>query len=181
MHQTSLEKMKKFIFDYLCFNQEFTILDVGSLSVNGSYKEIFNKKNWKYVGADIVKGENVDVVLKNPFDWSKELKDDLFDIVVSGQTFEHVERPWEVMTEISRVMKPGAICCIIAPSNGEYHEPPDCWRFYSDGMKALANYANLEVISCVTDNAGEWRDTILIARKPDAEDQNKSRKRIPKT
>lgn len=181
MHLSSLEKMKRFIFDYLCFNQEFSILDVGSLSVNGSYREIFNKKNWKYTGVDIVKGENVDIVLKNPFNWSKELKSDSFDIVVSGQTFEHIERPWEVIKEIHRVMKPGGICCIIAPSVGDYHEPPDCWRFYSDGLKALAEYADLEVVSCITDKVGDWRDTTLIARKRDEEDINKSRQRVSKT
>ncbi|HAW19754.1 MAG TPA: hypothetical protein DCX14_06190, partial [Flavobacteriales bacterium] len=94
--------------------------------------------------------------------------------LISGQALEHVEYPWVIFEEFYRVMKKGALCCIIAPSSGPEHRYPiDCWRFYGDGMRALCKHANLTCIECHTDSEQDdldeesrvWKDTILIAKK----------------
>lgn len=153
--------------------KKIKILDIGSTDVNGSYRNLFEKNNWEYYGADIVKGKNVDIILYDHYNW-KKIKSDSYDVVISGQAFEHIEFFWVTILEIARVLKSGGVCCIIGPSAGVEHKYPfDCWRFYPDGLKALAHYANLEPIEVYTEfepvqysDASElWKDSVLIARK----------------
>jgi SAM-dependent methyltransferase len=126
------------------------------------------------VGADVVPGKNVDVVLPDIYSW-RAFRSNSFDVVVSGQTLEHVEFPWLTVGQIARVLKPGGRCCVIAPSSGPEHRfPVDCWRLYPDGARALARYAGLDVVEAETladavDSTGApnvWHDTVLIAEKP---------------
>jgi hypothetical protein len=51
----------------------------------------------------------------------------------------------------------------------------DCWRFYPDGMRSLAQFARLEAIDVTTqwedegydDGSDWWHDTMLVCRKQD--------------
>ena len=150
------------------------ILDLGSLDVNGSYREYFDVSPWLYRGVDMTQGENVDIVLEDPYDW-REIRSNSVDVLISGQAFEHIEFFWITMLEIERVLKPGGLCCIIAPSGGSEHRyPVDCWRFYTDGFAALGRFARLEVVEAFTqwkpdsryaDLSNSWRDSVLICRK----------------
>jgi SAM-dependent methyltransferase len=176
MHRTSYDNMALFVEKHLSplKGRPLRILDVGSQDVNGTYKPLFSDQAWRYSGADVGPGPNVDVILKRPYLW-RELKANSYDVVVSGQTLEHIEYPWLTVMEIARIMRPGGICCLIAPSVGPEHRYPlDCWRLLPDGARALARYASLQVIETYTcsdelDSAGgpnEWYDTVLIATKP---------------
>ena len=174
MHQSSYEKMNLFKEQFLSKKEILTILDIGSQDVNGSYQPIFETKNWSYVGADMVAGSNVDLVLNNAYVW-KEIKSNSFDVLISGQTFEHIEFFWITMLEVFRVLKPGGLCCILAPSSGPEHRyPVDCWRFYPDGLAALARCSQLDVLTVSTqwealgydDGSDQWHDSTLVCRKP---------------
>ncbi len=177
MHQSSLDEMLNFKNKYLESSKDKPLLvfDLGSQDVNGSYRKYFNASPWKYYGIDVTPGKNVDIVLKDYYKWS-EIKSDSADVLISGQAFEHIEFFWITMLEIARVLKPGGLCCIIAPSGGfEHRYPMDCWRFYTDGFVALARFAKLEVIEAstrwasdakYTDDSNLWKDTVLVCRKP---------------
>lgn len=176
MHLSSLEKMARF-GKTLDSNQSLKILDFGSRDINGSYKSIFEKERWQYTGVDLSPGKNVDIVLSDPYRWP--IKDCSYDVVISGQKLENVEWFWEVMREVSRVLKPGGIVCIIVPSSGfEHRSPVDTYRFYPDGLRAMSKWAGLEVIEANTDwgssnykdSSNLWRDSLLIAKKPNAVD-----------
>ncbi len=156
--------------------EKIRVLDVGSYDVNGSYRHLFPEDRYEYVGLDMAPGPNVDLVLKRPYDWS-ELKTDSFDVVISGQAFEHMEFFWVTMVEMARVLDENGLLCIVAPNGfGEHRYPVDCYRFFSDGMVSLARYVNLEPLHVHTNAAptaegGEWHseneaDSVLIARKP---------------
>lgn len=152
------------------------IMDLGSLDVVGNYtyREIFNCPNWTYTGVDMAEGNNVDIVLKNPYAW-REIKSNSVDVFISGQAFEHVEYVWILMLEVFRVLKPGGICCIIAPAGGfEHRYPVDCWRFYTDGMNALAKFSGMTTVEAYTqwepegysaDNSDVWQDSVLVCNK----------------
>ena len=178
MHKSSLLNMKYFTKKYMKSKKCYKILDIGSQEVdgniNGSYRHIFKNPNWKYYGADIVKGKNVDIVLEKPYQW-KNIKSQSFDVVVCGQMLEHDEFFWLTMLEIKRIMKRGGICCIIAPSGGPEHRyPVDCYRYYPDGLRAAAKYAGLETLEAYAqwneelypDMDANWRDCVLIGRRP---------------
>lgn len=175
MHLSSLDNMKKFVADHLDSkkNESLVVFDLGSQAIGGSYRSLFECENWNYIGVDVCSGSNVDLILDDPYRWG-EIKSNTVDVLVSGQTFEHIEYFWLTMQEISRVLKPEGLCCIIAPSGGPEHRyPVDCWRFYPDGLRALARYVGLEVLSARTqwesrgypDDSDTWADSVLIARK----------------
>ena len=173
MHDTSFETMRTFVRVHLgvARGAPLEVLDFGSQVVDEqarSYRELFDDPNWRYRGLDIEAGVNVDIVVENAYAWDAVPADSV-DVVVSGQAFEHVEYFWASMFEIVRVLRPGGLAAIIAPSGGfEHRYPVDCWRFYPDGARALANYVGCEIVDVFTDwQHGEWDDTILVARKPE--------------
>jgi hypothetical protein len=176
VHKSSLDKMLAFKEKYLESkkNVPLCILDLGSLDVNGSYREYFEVSSWTYRGIDLAAGKNVDIVLQDPYHW-REIQSGSADVVISGQAFEHIGFFWLTMLEIARVLKPEGLCCLIAPSGGPEHRyPVDCWRFYPDGFTALAHFASLEVSEVYSQNgttgysdgSDMWQDTILVCRKP---------------
>jgi len=181
MHKSSMIRMKWFCENY-CINdnEKKTVLDVGSYCVenHSSYREIFNGDRFSYIGLDVVEGLNVAIAVKSPYKWN-EVEDNFCDILISGQVFEHIEFPWLTIKEIARVVKPNGLICIIAPNGlGLHRYPVDCWRYYSDGMIALAKWAGLEILHVSTNLApkdspmdwySQWQDCMLIARKPETE------------
>ena len=186
MHQSSMEAMGRFLTDHLDDQrgQPLAILDVGSMDVNGSYRTLFDDPAWTYTGIDAAAGDGVDLVLADPYDWA-DLADESFDVVISGQVFEHIEFPWVTILEVARVLRPGGLVCIIVPAGGyEHRYPVDCWRYYPDGARALAHWADLDVLVAetswtptgeYTDDSAGWQDTVLVARKRDGRPRPASR------
>lgn len=171
MHKNSHEKMEWFKNTYLNKSNNLKILDVGSLDGKGNYNysDIFNEENWTYTGLDFQAGNNVDIVVTDIYNWF-EVEDSSYDVIISGQLFEHLEFFWLTMSQIERVLKPGGFVCIIAPSSGPRHggNTPNCYLFYEDGMKAMAKYVDLEVLHASVDEREEakpWNDACLVARK----------------
>ena len=174
MHQSSYDKMLRFKSEFLSDQDKLSIYDLGSQDVNGSYKPIFTHENWSYTGLDMASGANVDIVLEKPYSW-QEIRSSSVDVLVSGQAFEHIEFFWISMLEVFRVLRPGGLCCLVAPSAGQEHRyPVDCWRFYPDGFSALAKFAQMDVLQISTqwefrgyeDDSDQWHDSVLICRKP---------------
>lgn len=176
MHKSAMLRMQWFIENYIPKDKKVRILDVGSYSVNGNYRQLFRNIDVDYVGLDIENGPNVDVVVKDAYCWN-EIKDESFDFVISGNAFEHIEFPWLTMEQIYKKLKPGGFICILAPFRlGEHRYPTDCYRYYPDGLKALAKWARFTVVDATTggvpdtDDLTEWHtenydDTVLIAGK----------------
>jgi len=79
-----------------------------------------------------------------------------------------VEFFWASAFEIGRVLKPGGLMMLIAPSGGYEHRfPLDCWRYYTDGMRALTAYLRFELVDAHTDWGNEvWEDSVVVMRKP---------------
>lgn len=171
MHKNSYRKMEWFKNNYLSKSSKLDILDVGALDGKGTfnYSPIFNESNWTYTGLDIEGGNNVQIVVTDIYNWF-EIEDNSYDVIISGQFFEHLEYFWLTMTQIERVLKPGGYLCIIVPSAGPNHggNMPNCYRFHEDGLKAMAKYVDLEVLHVSVDDrpeANPWNDACLIARK----------------
>ena len=180
MHKNSYSKMKWFKNTYLKTSNNLDVLDVGSLDRKGNYNysNIFNEPNWTYTGLDFESGHNVDIVVKDIYDWS-EIEDNSYDVIISGQFFEHLEFFWLTMSQIERVLKPGGYICIIAPSAGPKHggDIPNCYYFYEDGLNAMAKFVNLEVLHTSVDDreeANPWNDACLIAHKSEPDSKNNS-------
>lgn len=177
MHQSSYRQMQHFVAKYMPKHRgrRLSIVDIGSMDVNGSYRTLFDDKHWQYTGLDLAAGNGVDIVLSNPYHW-KEVKTASADVVVSGQALEHVDYFWITLLEIERILKPGGMLCLLVPSGGyEHRYPVDCWRFYPDGLQTMADYMRVQVLEKYalweddhpyTDDSREWKDAVLIAQKP---------------
>jgi len=133
------------------------VVDVGSRVPKGArnpenvriHRQLFDRDGCEYVGVDIGRGRNVDKVMRRPY--RLPLRANSVDVVVSGQTFEHIPFVWVSMIEIARVLRPGGHAFVTAPSRGHVHGGQDCWRFYPDGMRALAAWSGLELRETSTD------------------------------
>ena len=61
-----------------------SVLEVGSLNINGTVRDFFDAK--EYIGVDLVEGPGVDRVIAGQ---SLDYVDNWFDVVVSAECFEH--------------------------------------------------------------------------------------------
>jgi FkbM family methyltransferase len=153
MHRSAYLHMTKCVEEYLSPDRDYRVLDFGSRVVANQkfkYKDLFKSPNFSYVGVDIAEGENVDVVMQEPY--KLPFDDNSFDLIVSGQVFEHVPFFWVSFLEMTRVLSAGGMIFLTAPSRGHIHNPPfDCWRFYPDSYKALAAFSGVKLISVNSD------------------------------
>lgn len=176
MHKSSYLKMQYFKETYLNPNEELKILDIGSFDKDGNYNYglILNEKKWTYHGLDLKQGNNIDIVVENAYDWEDEIEDETYDLVISGQAFEHIEFFWLTLEQVKRVLKPGGLFFLIVPSTGPVHKNPyDCYRFNENAMKAMAKYINFRVIEYGTNFdkiSDPWYDTFLVAKKSESTD-----------
>jgi SAM-dependent methyltransferase len=114
------------------------VYEFGSMQVPGQegfsdLRPFFPQK--KYVGADMVQGQGVDVIL-NLHDI--ELPSESVGTVISCDTLEHVEYPRKALSEIYRILKPGGIVIISSVMLYPIHAAPnDYWRFTPQGFKSL--------------------------------------------
>jgi ubiquinone/menaquinone biosynthesis C-methylase UbiE len=174
MHPSSINNMKKardMIRAHI--KENMTILDVGGRALNPgldrSYRPIWQDVAENYYVADIVAGYNVTHHMPGPY--TIPLEDQSVDLVVSGQTLEHVKNPFRSVAEMKRCMKVGACIILIAPSTGKYHDSIDCWRFMDDSFPAIAEEVSLKVIAHWVDRSApdersqRWQDHVFIGQR----------------
>jgi len=138
MHDTARSNGKLFFDTYVSRLRNVTVVDVGSQDVGGSLREVC-PADARYIGVDVEKAKGVDIVVTDPY--SLPFEDGTVDVVVSSSCFEHSEMFWLVIGEIFRVLRPGGLFYLNAPSNGVVHRyPVDCWRFYPDSGRALVSW-----------------------------------------
>ena len=158
MHDNSMDLMRDFIEKYNVKNGR--VVDIGSLDLNGNYRGLF--PDAEYVGVDIVEGENVDVVMDSN-EW-QAIKN--VDLVISGQTIEHVANIPKLLSSIFNILRPGGLLCVIAPSAGPSHDYP-IWvgHFSVEEMSTIVTKAGFEILDCIITPVEPFRDVRCIARK----------------
>jgi SAM-dependent methyltransferase len=153
MHPSSMQLMRMFVERYVSPSPELKVADIGSYDVNGTYRELFS--GCDYTGLDITPGPNVDRVVEE-----YSFGDEQFDVVISGQTLEHVYDLYRWRTAAIRILQPGGLLCVIAPHTfGQHRFPVDCWRIFPDGMRWL--FSELDIIECSMNEC----DTYLVGKK----------------
>jgi SAM-dependent methyltransferase len=151
MHQTMFDAAFEFRLMYVeqwfPKGRKLQLLDIGSRDVGdgGTFRFLFDDtERYEYVGVDMEPGDNVDVVVSDPYHFD-ELGERTFDIILCGSCIEHSEFFWLLGSEIKRRLRPGGAVFICAPHIWPIHRHPvDCYRFNPDGMLALAKWIGLE-------------------------------------
>lgn len=189
MHQSAYESMRRCIADFVPTDRRLTVVDFGSgtnpkvFEQGMTHSALFADFDVNMIGIDVEQRHNVDIVMKKPY--RVPLRSNSVDVVVSGQTFEHIPFFWASMLEIGRVLKPGGIFIVTVPSRGHPHTKVDCWRYYEDGVRAMAAFTGLKVRLASTDFPtkkegrgriydlvsdadveGYWGDTVGVLQKP---------------
>jgi SAM-dependent methyltransferase len=80
------------------------VVDFGSLDINGSNRQFFD--DCEYIGLDIGKGKNVDIVTKAH---EYNAPDGSFDVVVSTEMFEHDKYLHLSLPNMVRVLRSGGL------------------------------------------------------------------------
>ena len=163
--------MAELVETHLADRQRLEVADLGSYDVNGSYRALFDRPGWQYIGVDLERGPNVDVVLRRS--GRIPMKRASVDVFISGQALEHADRFWTTWREMVRCVRPGGLLFLVVPSRGPEHRyPVDCWRFYTDACHALARLGELEVLRATTDwephddpDSAVWGDTVGAFRR----------------
>jgi SAM-dependent methyltransferase len=170
MHISSLDTLriclKKHVLPDPRFQSDVSlrIADIGSADFNGSYRQIFDLLDCEYTGIDIEDGKGVSIVLESPYVFP--LPDNEYDLVFSGQTFEHAGHFWKTFSEMCRITKPDGLIIVIAPAEGAVHRyPVDCYRFMPDAMSALAEHGEVALIDSWTSKFGPFHDAVGVFRK----------------
>ena len=80
-----------------------SVLDIGSLDINGNNRYLF--ENYTYTGVDLAIGKNVDVVSRGHLYKSEKQ----FDVVISTECFEHDEYYDLTIKNMYKLLKPGGL------------------------------------------------------------------------
>ena len=113
------------------------ILEIGARKVNAAMPRHLAGPNARFVGLDLLDGENVDVV-GDAHRLSELFEPRSFDGVYSGAVFEHLAMPWRVALEINTVLRPGGLAYIASHHTFNIHELPwDFWRYGKDAWRTI--------------------------------------------
>jgi len=170
MHDTAYEHGRRFFALY--WQENFRdVVELGSQDVNGSLRD-HAPATASYQGLDTAPGPGVDRVVTpgEPL----PLPDGCADVVVTSSALEHDPCFWETFLDLVRLLRPGGLLYVNAPSNHAFHRyPVDCWRFYPDAGTALVAWGRrrgieVELVeSFVARPAAEgWSDFVAVFRKP---------------
>lgn len=173
MHQSALDSFNEFKKVYLdkISKPKISLVEIGSLAVNSSVKNNLDNKI-KYIGVDICEGDNVDIVLDDPYKFPFD--DESIDAIISISTFEHTEFFWLTYLEILRVLKKDGLFFLNVPSNSKFHRhETDNWRFYPDSSIALEKWGkknnfNPKVLEHYTNyekGRDIWNDYVSVTLK----------------
>ncbi len=153
MHTSAHQEMRRCIDGYMPRNRHYTVLDFGAFTRERlgdmTHRTLLADRDCEVIGVDIRAGCNVDLVMAQPY--RLPMRANSVDIVLAGQVFEHVPFFWASMLEIARVLKPRGFVFVTVPSRGHVHTELDCWRYYPDGMRAMAAFAGLRLREARTD------------------------------
>ena len=125
-----------------------SVLDIGSLDINGNNRYLFEQCN--YTGIDIGEGKNVDVVCSGHLFKSN----DLFDVVISTECFEHDEH-WQqtLKNVINNLLKDGGLFLFSCaapgrPEHGTKKTSPKDSPFTTDYYRNLSEEDIRSVLDC---------------------------------
>ncbi|MFD4697254.1 methyltransferase domain-containing protein [Streptomyces niveus] len=183
MHRSAYEQMELCVKEYMPTTGRHRVVDLGSrISPKQSltHRGLLGERDVEYIGVDVLDGPNVDIVMPAPY--RIPVRSRTADFVMSGQAFEHIPFFWASMMEIARVLRPGGLAFVTAPSRGHVHDAQDCWRYYPDGFRAMAAFTGLELAEAYTDfppmkgirfdyaaidgKRAYWGDSVGVFRRP---------------
>jgi SAM-dependent methyltransferase len=92
--------------------------------------------SFSYVNLDLEHSDENTVV--GDITDCKDIADGSYDVVLSVDVFEHIDRPWLAAAEISRILAPGGLSYTSTLFSWRYHPCPiDFWRYTPEALEFL--------------------------------------------
>lgn len=138
------------------------VLEVGSQDFNGSPSYILRLLTpAEYIGVDIEKGENVDIICPSE-KLVEKFGENSFDVVVSTEMLEHVLDWRIVISNLKRVLKPGGMLLLTTRSYGfKYHGYPyDFWRYEIGDFREIFSDMEIKYLSKDTERVGVFLKSV---------------------
>lgn len=96
------------------FFKNVSVLDIGSLDINGNNRYLF--ENYTYIGVDIGEGKNVDIVSKgHEFKPGRQ-----FNVVISTECFEHDQHWKDTIRNCIDLTKSGGLFIFSCATTGRH-------------------------------------------------------------
>ena len=117
-------------------------LEVGSRDhgTTQDLRSVFSAPD-SFVGVDLQDGPGVDRVLDLTRDFAQvdaALEGRRFGGIFCLSVLEHCRRPFEMASNLTRLLAPGGALCVGVPFAWKFHAyPSDYWRFTHEGVKQL--------------------------------------------
>ena len=85
------------------------VLEIGGHRLAQCAIEEFPEPRFVYHDMNLTASDIPNTIIADITDCRETIPDESFDLVVSSDVFEHVERPWLAAAEIGRILKPGGL------------------------------------------------------------------------
>lgn len=112
-HPQQIDYIKSIKEQFRTNFENVSVLEIGSLNINGSIRPFF--ENCNYLGIDIGEGKDVDLVCEGQ---NYDAPDNSFDTVVSCECFEHNPYWFETFTNMIRMCKPKGLVIFTCATTG---------------------------------------------------------------
>ena len=141
--QEAMSHFASFDAPILHIGSKASILDTDG----GKWRKHFVGK--EFIGVDLEMGDNVDHVFditKNISTLRKKTGIKQFSTIICPHVLEHVKNPFEVASNIEKLLKKGGRAIISVPWVQGFHEfPNDYWRISFEGLKQLFQNCDFEL------------------------------------
>ena len=112
-HKQQFDFVNNIKKEYPHFFNNKKVLEVGSLNINGSVRDIFS--NCDYTGIDVGAGPGVDIVIGGH---EHDAPDNTYDVVISCECFEHNKEWVKTFRNMHRMCKERGMIIMTCATNG---------------------------------------------------------------
>lgn len=142
--------------------KSYKILDYGCGTF--PYKNLFLSHVSKYIGVDIGKNNDADILVKE--NETIPLADKSIDVIISTQVLEHVEKTDFYLSECKRLLKKGGVLILSTHGLWPYHPyPSDFYRWTRKGLEShikKQGFDCLETVSVLGPFASITQFTLIL-------------------
>ena len=121
------------------------VLEIGGHRLAQCAIDLFPQPRFDYHDLNLEASDIPNTIIADITDCRDTIPDESFDIVMSSDVFEHIDRPWLAAAEIGRILKPGGLAITHTLFAWRNHPCPiDYWRYSPECLEFL--FADLECL-----------------------------------
>lgn len=133
------------------------VLEIGGRELASSASALFREPRFTYADLDLEASDIPNLIVADITDCRDSVPDESFDLVVSSDAFEHINRPWLAAAEIARILRPGGLAITATVFSGRNRPLPiDYWRYSPECLEFL--FADLDCLEKGYDLSERRRD-----------------------